>query len=1029
MLLLGLSQTAKSAHFVSGEMYWNHIGNRVFDVYVVYYNECTAYVTDFPFSLVIEGTNGSFNKAKDQIRYDTVKYYPETCGGPACASYKIFIRSEGRFRVNLTNDTSSTYTLSIDDCCRYNNLTNLDLTGTTGQRLFAKMNLAGVDSQYWSSPRFLTEHQFTASTGGLHQISFMADDTLKGLDSVAYELFNPASGANPVTFNAGFSYTSPLTYLGYPSTNLQAYGAGFKLDPANGQLVYSPQLSNEGTVTAVKVKSFRKQNGQWVLSNEIMRDITLLTLNPAMNKFPYFPEKLEDVQFCDTTDTYYAFSVADSNVTDSISINILGKIPEYTIHYLGQSGINRNFKIQFHFDSADWLNDYYYFVIHAGDERCTGTTMGMTQHGLKMYMRKAPDIYQAITPTINRSCNDLNVAVYGWANSGSRHWIVNSDTFAQNSFRLQPQEKTWYYFRFEAEHYACRYSFIDSVYWDSLYHFSGNLNTAPLQSCVNQQASFNWDISGGLDSNQFWINKKEMDSSFFNYQLDSNQYLLEVRNNSGCSADTLLQIALYPELANTTKIEWDLCEDNSQHFYIPGNSAGGAGVSTFTWLNTIVSDSFYVNQDTLSRIPLHIEDSIGCSIEDTINIRIRPRPHYVLRGNATLCYSDSFRLWLDHNIPTSQVAINWGDGFDTTSHQSYKPLADSTVYFILKDTGYCSIYDTVSLHYYPGRYLGMQDSLLLCDYSTGSIDYHFSGIVQEQTWFGEGSSRNTVQYAVDSDTAGEWTIYLELEDADGCLYRDSCFLYRQSSPQLHVNAIHSNWCEDDSVFNLMDLPAQKYGIWNINAVQDSLFNPAQRGPGDHIIHYTLDSGICQANWIDTLRIRKLPQAIIDLKNAVGPAPLNVTFNAAIVSDTAYTFYWDFGLSGNDTSSQPHINQVYSNKGFYSPRVYLSTAYCSNNIQLDSAIQVLYGVGIQAINTNVKAWPNPGTGIYRIEYNKERVEVKLVRNASGQSMHNWTQEILDDVNILNLIGLPAGVYMIELELESGDIAQLKIIHQP
>ncbi|MBI1221235.1 MAG: hypothetical protein GC180_01420 [Bacteroidetes bacterium] len=216
LYLLCVSFFSQAVHFVSGEIYWKHVGNRVFDVYVVYYNDCAGYLSNFSTQLEIDGTNGYINRPRVGLRHDTIRYSPSACGGPLCAPYKLMIRSEGRFRVDLSQDTSSSYTFKYSECCRSNAITNVDLSGSVALNLFGRVNLATTDSQYWSSPYFIGDHQFTASTGGIHQVSFMADDTVAGIDSIAYELISPLTGTNPVPYYSGYSYQSPLKYLGYP---------------------------------------------------------------------------------------------------------------------------------------------------------------------------------------------------------------------------------------------------------------------------------------------------------------------------------------------------------------------------------------------------------------------------------------------------------------------------------------------------------------------------------------------------------------------------------------------------------------------------------------------------------------------------------------------------------------------------------------------------------------------------------------------------------------------------------------------
>ncbi len=1029
VLLLSLSFTSKAAHFVSGEIYWKHVGNRVFDVYVVYYNDCAGYLTNFPYTLYINGTSGTINKAKTAIKYDTITYAPASCGGPVCSAYKMYTRSEGRFRLDLSNDTSSSYTLSIEDCCRYNGLTNVDLSTSQAMTLHASMNLAGVDSQYWSSPRFLSDHQFTASMGGLHQISFMADDTINGVDSIAYELVSPYNTSTGIQYISGYSYSSPLKYQGYPISSSPKYGLGFMLDETKGQLVYTPMVANEGTAIAVRVKTYRKKNSNWVLASEIMRDITIVTQNATINKFPYFKEKLDDVVFCDTSDTHYDVVVADSNLTDSISLKLVGKLPEYTIEYKGRSGFDRRFRIHFNLSAAQWNTGDYHFVVQAADERCTGTAMGITQHGLTLKTTIDTSLLSGISLSLLRNCNTLNAAVSGLPQVNRSFWIFGEDTISQLNFSNNLQSDSLYTLSYFAERSACRVEFRDTIWWDSLYHFIGSISGFPTKTCVGQEMNLSWTVSGGLGAYRYFLNGNAVTNAMIISAVDSG-YLAYAIDSSGCRIDTSITLQLYPELGSQSKQRISLCRENAQPFFVNSLPIGGAGGYRSSWNWTTLGDSFLVNTDTMQQLHYRIEDSIGCFFEDTLRFNIRPKPNYILAGNETHCFGDTFHLSVRHNFDTALVRFNWMNSWVKDSTYTIAPSQDSILYIQMRDTGNCTIVDQFSLNYHQGRLPKLADSIVYCQGDSLTLSNGFIGLYDTVTW----TYLNTVvnQPNVSLGAVQDYSLKLRVVDEDACIYLDSTYVSGKKKPDIYLLMADTRWCENDQAFTLNDSVVQSGGVWRIDGVLDSVVNPSALSYGDHALSYELDSNGCKAISYQIVRIRKLPQVDFVVQNPQGNGPLQSKFIPAILADTAYALHWDFGdpATTTDTSSQDTSTYSYNIKGIYTPSLVVRTAYCSTTLEKDSAVQVYQGVGLNRIDNKLRIYPNPGKGIYQLQTGLLKVNSIRVYTSLGQEIYLQNQVPEDNTTFtFDLGSLSPGIYTLLVRTNENEFHSIKLIHQP
>ncbi|MBI1221236.1 MAG: T9SS type A sorting domain-containing protein [Bacteroidetes bacterium] len=786
--------------------------------------------------------------------------------------------------------------------------------------------------------------------------------------------------------------------------------------------------SNEVTVTAVKVKSYRKRNGTWYLAGEIMRDITLATQNATINKFPYFPAALEDIVFCDTSNTYYDFIVADSNLNDTLKVELIGKTPDYQVQYLGQSGVNRSYRVYFNLDSSEWNSRDYYLILQVSDEKCSGTARGLAQHGLKLKSTLDTTIFSRAGLSLERVCNDLNASFSGVPLIYPYLWKINGEEKTKRIQTINLMQDSSYNIQLFYGNSSCHLFLGDTFQADSIYHFDASFSGFPSATCLGQNISGVWTVSGGLDSNYYWIQNQGQDSSSFELLHDSNQYYLKVANAGGCSADTLVLVDTFPELKVNVNTEWSYCSGNSNHFYIPVKASGGQGSYKYTWNNVAGTDSFFVNSDTIGNLILLVNDTSNCFILDSIHIDRRPRPDYRVNGEKLICTNDSFRLEASTHLNDSLVNYDWGFGVVSNKRFRIKPTADTSIVFRMIDTGYCTIIDTLQLRYYAGWKTKFSDTLNICDNASENVDDAFQGIVMKERWFGESTAQFDSVYHIHPDTAGTREIHLYILDSDGCEFKDSFLLHRRNSPDLGLNSIKTTWCENENEINLMDSVVQKYGFWMIDEKPDSVFNPSALQPGDHFLEYSLDSGMCHSRWEKLVRIRSLPQANIILTNAMGQAPLKVDFDVAIWADTTYSFYWDFGAGKTgDSSTVLDPSYTYTSMGYFSPRFHLVTPYCLNQISLDSEVYVTGYVGLNEI-AEARVYPNPGNGYYSLESHHPDLTILGIYSASGKMLDAWKSYGSNGNLKLDLTRLPEGIYFLRLHSTDGYQGLIKIIQE-
>lgn len=155
-------------------------------------------------------------------------------------------------------------------------------------------------------------------------------------------------------------------------------------------------------------------------------------------------------------------------------------------------------------------------------------------------------------------------------------------------------------------------------------------------------------------------------------------YRVEVTNATGCDASDSVKVIVndYPKPTINASGPTTFCEGDSVVL------DAGAGYTTYQW-NTGATTQSVVARVSGNYI-VTVNDSIGCSGNDTIRVTVipRPKPTIVLDGSPTPCVGDSVILRVKEDFKT----YRW---FDGSTQRSVTVFTTNTYYVAVEDINGC----------------------------------------------------------------------------------------------------------------------------------------------------------------------------------------------------------------------------------------------------------------------------------------------------------------------------------------------------
>ncbi|MBK8609444.1 MAG: PKD domain-containing protein [Chitinophagaceae bacterium] len=261
-----------------------------------------------------------------------------------------------------------------------------------------------------------------------------------------------------------------------------------------------------------------------------------------------------------------------------------------------------------------------------------------------------------------------------------------------------------------------------------------------------------------------------------------------------------------------------------------------AGMASYNW--KFGDSSFSMTQSPQHIYPgpgtytviLTVVTPEGCTVTNTATVTIQPRPIVTVTPNpVTICPGSSVTLTASINAngntmcPTlSSYTFQWYNNGVALGAPTVSPTFTTsnygTYYAVLTSTAAgcnCVITtDTVTVKWYPAPIAKIKGKSSVClSFGTGTVALQNEAIgYPGYNW----SSSNPGNISFDDNTIynpvltinapGNYQVYLEVTDANGCKAYDTLCLYTTNSPQVTINGPGGTLCSGN-VYNLTSLPS------------------------------------------------------------------------------------------------------------------------------------------------------------------------------------------------------------------------------
>lgn len=322
LILAFLGHEAQASHAAAADLSYTCIGNNRYQVTLKMYRDCSGITLPTVPLINISGANSCNGFSQTlPLNLTSVVEIPiachtfsaqSSCNGGTIPGYQENIYT-GILDMSAFS-TGCTWTISYFNCCRNAAITNLD--NPSSQGIYIETTLLDGNLACNSSPSFANIPIFVVCDSIPQSISnaIIEPDG----DSLVYSLVAPLNAQNdPISYNAGFSPTTPLNTL-----------SGVHFNTQTGQLNFTP-TTNQVVVMDIFVEEYRAG----VLIGQTRRTMQVVVMSCNNNSL-----SLDNVSkitagiaqsqgtstifnACPGEDLHFQLSLSDIDPIDSLSIS------------------------------------------------------------------------------------------------------------------------------------------------------------------------------------------------------------------------------------------------------------------------------------------------------------------------------------------------------------------------------------------------------------------------------------------------------------------------------------------------------------------------------------------------------------------------------------------------------------------------------------------------------------------------------------------------------------------------------------
>ncbi len=468
----------------------------------------------------------------------------------------------------------------------------------------------------------------------------------------------------------------------------------------------------------------------------------------------------------------------------------------------------------------------------------------------------------------------------------------------------------------------------------------------------------------------------------------SGKYKVTVTDSYGCveidSINVIVDYVPPVELGNDTTI----CIGQS---IVLDAGAGNPG-TTYQWnFGTASTQTITISAPATYKVD--ITTQANCTTSDSITIGVSLSPVVDLGPDRTVCGSyvlnanntGSNFLWSTGDITQTITLIQGG----TFSVKVTNPFG-------------CFDSDTVSVAAGVVPIVNLGPNKVVCNNSPVSLD---AGNPGAHYFWSNGDTTRAIQVT----NGGTYSV--SVTNAGGCTGHDTIDVVRSN---LFVNLGNNRTICSDDPTTLVAGPAGPSYIWSNGGTGSSITISA----GGTFSVIATDGTGCVAR--DTVSITAYPSFNPDF-SVTGSLQLynSLQFNNLSTGNTT-SWFWDFG--DGVTSNLKNPQHTYQAFGNFTVLMRATDGPCVRTVTKNITIELFTSLE-EALGLNLQVYPNPAEDDFTVAYQVEKVvpmEISLIDLAGKTLLRESLIPNHEGEVVFNVTQLPAGLYLVRLQVEAGNI---------
>lgn len=392
-------------------------------------------------------------------------------------------------------------------------------------------------------------------------------------------------------------------------------------------------------------------------------------------------------------------------------------------------------------------------------------------------------------------------------------------------------------------------------------------------------------------------------------------------------------------------------------------------------------------------------DGNGCHNKATIAAVVHDTTNIIFSGTPSICLlADPIAM----NLATPAGGTYTGMGIQSdTLYPINAGYGTHTYRYDYTDGNGCSSTATSTFEIFKPDSISILAKQLLCTYDDPVV---LNIYPKGGTLSGKGIIGSV--FSPDLAGAGTHTLKYSLTDNQGCPNQDSLLIVVAETPVVNLTQVPSFCLNDDAIPLTIGQPADS-GVYKVNNVASTEFNPGLVGVGQHQVTYTIEN---YAGCIDSasisVRVNPLP-----VKPTIG-----LTKNTLVSSaNSGNQWYGTGGLINGETNK------------LYSPTVdgsyWVAVTNDSGCTAKSDTFEFAFVGVVNTLPTSVKLYPNPSKdGVYTLSGLSQNTSVEIHTLDGRHISHTWNAVS----GKLQLDSPCEGVYMLIIRTEMEAYATRLII---